>query len=101
MLHQDIKLPGPLELKKLSEIAFVLKANSEKSDMFKYPKVFQCESGSELLNEVKKLLEKHNFDIPRTTTKYKHTHTAFAEAFNKELEKLLFKHMGVQELQDP
>ena len=48
-----------------------------------------------------KLLEKHNADIRRTTTKYKHTHTAFLEVFNKELAKLLFKPMDAQELQDP
>ena len=47
------------------------------------------------------MLEKHNVDIRRATTKYKHTHTAFLEAFNKELAKLLFKPMDVQELQDP
>ena len=47
-----------------------------------------------------RLLEKHNTDIRRATTKYKHTHTAFVEAFNKELAKLLFKPMDVQELQD-
>ena len=33
--------------------------------------------------------------------KYNHTHTAFVEAFNKELVKLLFKPMDAQELQDP
>ena len=48
-----------------------------------------------------KLFEKHNVDIQRATTKYKHTHTAFVEAFNKELAKLLFKPMDAQELQDP
>ena len=47
------------------------------------------------------LLEKHNVEIQRATTKYKHTHTAFAEAFNKELAKLLFKPMDAQELQVP
>ena len=47
------------------------------------------------------LLEKHNVDIRRATTKYKDTHTAFVEAFNKELAKLLFKPMDAQELQDP
>ena len=31
----------------------------------------------------------------------KHTHTAFVEAFNEELAKLLSKPMDVQELQDP
>ena len=47
------------------------------------------------------LLEKHNVEIRRATTKYKHTYTAFVEAFNKELAKLLFKPMDAQELQDP
>ena len=47
------------------------------------------------------LLEKHNVDIRRATTKYKDTHTAFVEAFNKELAKLLFKPMDSQELQEP
>ena len=50
---------------------------------------------------MKKLLEKHSVKIRRATTKYKHRHTAFKEAFNKELEKLLFKPMDAQELQNP
>ena len=69
--------------------------------MFKYPKTFQCDNGSELKNEVTKLLEKHNVEIRRATKKYKHTHVAFVEAFIKELAKLLFKPMDAQELQDP
>ena len=48
-----------------------------------------------------KLFEKHNVEIRRAATKYKHTHTTFVEAFNKELAKLLFKPMDAQELQDP
>ena len=47
-----------------------------------------------------KLLKKHNVDIRRATTKFKHTHRAFVEAFNKDLAKLLFKPMDAQELQD-
>ena len=47
-----------------------------------------------------KLLEKHNVEIQRATTKYKHTHSTFLKAFNKELAKL-FKPMDVQELRDP
>ena len=50
---------------------------------------------------MRKLLEKHNVDTRRATKKCKHTHTAFADAFNKELAKLLFKPMDAQELQDP
>ena len=49
------------------------------------------------MREVKNLLEKHNVEIRRATTKYKHTQTAFVEA----LAKLLFKPIDVQELQDP
>ena len=68
--------------------------------MFKYPKVSQCDNGTEFKSDVTKLLEKHNVDIRRITTKYKHTHTAFVEAFNKELAKELFKSMDAQELQN-
>ena len=69
--------------------------------MFKYPKALQIDNGSEFKDEVTKLLEKHNVEIRRATTKYKHTRTAFVEAFNKELARLLFKPMDAQELQDP
>ena len=69
--------------------------------MFNYPKTFQFDNGSEFKNEVTKLLEKHKVEIRRETTKYKHTHTVFVEAFNKELVKLLFKPMDAQDLQNP
>ena len=68
--------------------------------MFKYPNAFQCHTGSEFKNKVAQLLEKHNVQIRRAATKYKHTHTAFVEAFKKELAKLLFKPMDDQNLQD-
>ena len=80
---------------------FVLEAIYKKGVVFKYPKVFQCDNASEFKNEVTKLLEKHSVDIQRATTKYKHTHTAFVKAFNRELAKLLFKLMDAQELQNP
>ena len=96
------KVARALKTKKSSEIAFVLEAfYKKKGSALKYPKTFQCDNGSEFKNEVTKLLEKHNVDIRRATTKYKHTHTAFVEAFNRELAKLLFKPMDAQELQDP
>ena len=101
MLDQDIRLLDHLKPKRSSEAAFVLEAIYKKGGVFKYPKAFQCDNGSEFKNEVTKLLEKHNVDIRRATTKYKHTHTAFVEAFNRELAKLLFKPMDAQELQDP
>ena len=70
-----------------------VRSNYKNSGAYKYPKIFQCDNGSEFKNEVTKLLEKHNVEIRRATTKYKHTHTVFVESFNKELAKLLFKSM--------
>ena len=78
----------------------MLEVICKKGGVFKYPKVFQCDNGYEFKSEVTKLLKKHNVEIRRTTMKYKHTHTAFVEAFNRELAKLLFKPMDAQELQD-
>ena len=46
------------------------------------------------------MLEKHEVRIQRTTTKYKHTHTAFVEALNKILAEQLFKVQDTQELND-
>ena len=94
------KVPRPVRSKKSSEVAFVLEAIYKKGGVFKYPKTFQCDNGSEFKNEVTKMLEKHSVEIRRATTKYKYTHTAFVEAFNKEFAKLLFKPMDAQELQD-
>ena len=71
------KVARPLRTKYSSEVAFVLEAIYKKGGVFKYPKVFQCDNGSESKNEVTKLLEKHSVDIQRATTKYKHIHTAF------------------------
>ena len=82
-------------------IVFGLVARQKKGGLFKYPKTFQCDNGSEFHKEVTKLLEKENVDIRRETTKYKHIYTAFVEVFNKELAKLLFKLIDAQELQDP
>ena len=89
------KVARPLRTKKSSKSAFVLEAIHKKGG------VFQCDNGSEFKNEVTKLLEKHSVDIRRVKMKYKHTHMAFVEAFNKELAKLLFTPMDAQELQDP
>ena len=79
----------------------MLETVNKKGGAFRYPKAFQIDNGSEFKSEVTKLLKKHGVDIRRATRKYKHTHTAFAEAFHKELAKLLFKPMDAQELQDP
>ena len=69
--------------------------------VFKYPKVFQCDNGSEFTNKVTRLLEKLNVDIQRATIKHNHIHPAFVEAFNKELAKLLFNPTDAQQLQGP
>ena len=54
------KVVRPLTTKKSSEVAFVLEAMYKKGGVFKCPKAFQCDNGSEFINEVTKLLEKHN-----------------------------------------
>ena len=95
------KVARVLRTKKSSEVGFVLEAIYKKGGVFKYSRTFQCDNGSEFKNEVTKLLGKHNVEIQRATTKYKHTHTAFVEVFTKELAKLLFKTMDAQELQGP
>ena len=92
------KVTRLLKIKKSREVALELKETYKKGGAFKYPKAFQCDNDSEFKNEMTKLLEKHNSEIRRATTKYNHTHTAFVEAFNKELAKLLFKPMDAQEL---
>ena len=48
-----------------------------------------------------KLFEKHKVDVLRATTKYKHTHAAFVQAFDKKLVKQLFNPAHAQDLQDP
>ena len=67
------KVARPLRTKKSSEVPFVLEGIYKKGGVFKYPKIFQCDNGSEFKNEVKKLVEKHSVEIRRATTKYKHT----------------------------
>lgn len=67
------KVARPVSTNKASEAAFLLKAVYRKVGMFKYPKVFQCDNGSECRSYVTKLLKKHNVDIRRATEKYKST----------------------------
>ena len=95
------KVARALRSKEADEVAFVLEAIYKKVGDFKYPKIFQCDNSSKFKSKVAKLLESHSVEIKRATTKYKHTHTAFVEAFNKELAKELFKPMDAQELNDP
>ena len=46
------KVSRPLRTKKSSEVAFVLEVIDKKGGMFKYPKTFQCDNGSEFKNKV-------------------------------------------------
>ena len=66
-----------------------------------YPKIFQCDNGSEFKAEVTKLLEKHKVKIQQVTKKYKQTHTAFVKALNKIFSERLFTVQDAQELNDP
>ena len=50
-----------------------------------YPKIFQCDNGSEFKGGMTKMLEKHEVKIQQVMTKYKHTHTVFVKALNKIL----------------
>ena len=73
-------------------------ANIYKVGPLTYPKIFQCNNGSEFKGEVTKLLEKHEVCIRIVRTKYEHTRTAFV---NKILAEQLFEVQDAQELSDP
>ena len=94
------KVARPLRTKQAKDVAEMI-ANIYKVEPLTYPKTFQCDNGSEFKGEVTKMLEKHDVNIRRVTTKYKHTHTAFVEALNKVLAENLFKVQDAQELNDP
>ena len=78
------KVVRPMRTKQAKDVAEMI-ADIYKVGPLTYPKIFQCDNGSEFKAEVTKLLEKHEVKIQCTTTKYKHTHTAFVEALNKML----------------
>ena len=100
MLHQDIKLPSPLRLKIEVRLHLRWEQPIRKVVILNIPRYFNVIMGVSLKGEVTKLLKKHDVDIPRPTTKYRHNHMAFVDAFDKELEKLLLKLMDAQELQN-
>ena len=94
------KVARPMRTKQAKDVAEMI------SDIYKvgpltWPKVFQCDNGSEFKAEVTKMLERRDVKIRRATTKYKHTHTAFVESLNKILAENLFKVQDAQELNDP
>ena len=94
------KVARPLRTKQARDVAEMI-ADIYKVGPLTYPKIFQCDNGSEFKREVTKMLEKNEVKIRRVTTKYKHTHTAFVEALNKILAERLFKVQDAQELNDP
>ena len=94
------KVARPLRTKQARDVAEMI-ADIYKVGPLTYPKIFQCDNGSEFKGKVTKMLEKQEVNIRRVTTKYKHTHTAFVEALNKILAERLFKVQDAQELNDP
>ena len=94
------KVMRPLRTKQARDVAEMI-ADIYKVGPLKYPKIFQCDNGSEFKREVTKMLEKQEVKIQGVTKKYKHTHTAFVEALNKILTERLFKVQDAQELNDP
>ena len=94
------KVARPLRTKQVRDVAEMI-ADIYKVGPLTYPKIFQCDNGSEFKAEVTKMLEKHEVKIRRVTTKYKHTHTAFVKALNKIQAERLFKVQDAQELNDP
>ena len=93
------KVPRPLRTKQVKDVAEMI-ADIYKVGPLKYPKIFQCDNGSEFKGDVTKMLEKNEVKIRQVMTKYKHTHTTFVEALNKILAERLFKVQDAQELND-
>ena len=78
------KVARPLRSKQARDVADMI-ADICKVGPLTYPKIFQCDNGSDFKANMTKMLEKHEVRIRCTTMKYKHTHTAFVEALNKIL----------------
>ena len=93
------KVVRPLRMKQAKDVADMI-ADIYKVGLLTYPKIFQCDNGSEFKAEVTKMLEKYEVTIQHATAKYKDTHTAFVEALNKILAENLFKAQDAQDAQD-
>ena len=94
------KVARPLRSKQARDVAEII-ADIYKVGPLKYPKIFQCDNGSEFKGEVTKMVEKQEVKIRPVTTRYKYTHTAFVEALNEILAERLFKVQDAQELNNP
>ena len=89
------KVTRPLRTKQARDVPEMI-ADIYKVGPLTYPKIFQCDNGSEFKGEVTKMLEKNEVKVRRVTMKYKDTHTAFVEALNKILAERLFKVQDAQ-----
>ena len=89
------KIARPMRTKQAKDVTDMI-ANIFKVSPLTYPKVFQCDDGSEFKAGVTKLLEKHRATMQCIMMKYQHTHMAFVEAVNKLLAGNLFKFQDAQ-----
>ena len=99
-----LKVTRPLRVKQSKDIADMIAdmiADICKVGPLSFPKVFQCDNGSEFKVGVIQVLEKHGVTIQCTMTKYKHAHMAFVKGLNKLLTEQLFKVQDTQELNNP
>ena len=93
------KVARPLRTKQARDVAEMI-ADIYKVGPLTYPKIFQCDNGSEFKGDVTKMLAQQEVKIRQVMTKYTHTHTAFVEALNIILAERLFKVQDAQELND-
>ena len=94
------KVARPLRVKQAKDIAEMI-ASIYKVGPLTYPKIFQCNNGSEFKGEEIKMLNKNEVSVKHVTSQYKHSHTVFVDALNKILRDQLFKVQDAQELNDP
>ena len=70
------KVARPLRTKQVRDVAEMI-TDIYNVGPLKYPKIFQCDNGSEFKGDVTKMLEKNEVKIQRVTTKYEiqaHSH---------------------------
>ena len=64
----------PLRTKQVRDVTEMI-ADIYKVGPLTYPKIFQCDNGSNFKGDGTKMLEKQEVKIQQVTTKYKHTHS--------------------------
>ena len=95
-----INVIRPLRTKQAKDIANMI-TNIYKVGPLTYPKVFQCDNGSEFKAGVTKVLEKHGVMIQHKTMKEQACSHGIHQGFEQVTCKNLFKVQVVQELNDP